>query len=55
MDANIDTNFTNLSREMCAIIDRMKINVEEIAKSIKEQSSRQLQSNIKNDDILMRT
>ena len=51
MIANIDTNFTNLTRDMCATIDRMTIQAEEIAKAINEQSSRQLPSNINNDDI----
>ena len=38
MIANIKTNFINISREMCAIMDRMTIQAEEIAKAIKEQS-----------------
>ena len=51
MIANIDTNFTNLGREMLAIMDRMAIHVEETTKAIKEQYSRKLPSDIKNDDI----
>ena len=53
VDANmvedIDTNLKNLGREMGAILDRMEIQVEELTNSIKEQSSRQLPSDIKND------
>ena len=51
MITNIETNFINISREMCAIMDRMEIQAKGIAKAIKEQSSRQLSSDIKNDDI----
>ena len=51
MIADIDTNLTNLGREMGAILDRMTIQVEELVNAIKEQSSRQLLSDIKNDDI----
>ena len=38
MIANIDNNMTKLGREMGAIIDRMAIQVEELANAIKEQS-----------------
>ena len=51
MIADIDTNLTNLGREMGAILDRMTIQVEELVNAIKEQSSRQLLSDIKHDDI----
>ena len=51
MIVDIDTNFTNLTRDMCATIDRIAIHVEDIAKDIKGQSSRQLPRDTKNDDI----
>ena len=51
MITDIDTNLTNLNIEMCVIMDRTTIQAEELAKIIKEQSSRQLLSDIKNDDI----
>ena len=51
MIADIDTNLRNLGKEMGAILDRMTIQVEELANTIKEQFSRQLSSDIKNDDI----
>ena len=47
MIADMVTNSTNLSREMYAIMER----TEELEKSIKEQSSRELLNNTKNDDI----
>ena len=51
MIADMVIDSTNLSREMCAIMERTTIQVEELAKILKEQSSRQLPSDIKNNDI----
>ena len=55
VDANmivgIETSCTNLSREMSAIMDRLALQVEELEKVLKEQSSRQLSSEKMNDDI----
>ena len=51
MIANIGTNSKNLNREMYAIMERTTIQAKELARILKEQSSRQLLSNIKNDDI----
>ena len=51
MIANIDTNLKNLNREIYTIMERMAIQAEEFEKLLKEQSSRQLLSDIKNDDI----
>ena len=55
MDANIiagmGTISKNLNREMYAIMERTARQVEELEKVINEQSSRQLPSDIKNDDI----
>ena len=48
--AYIETNVTNLTRDMFATLDRVAIHIEELAKAIKEQSSRQLLSDTKNDD-----
>ena len=42
MIADMVTNSTNLSREMYAIMERTTIQDEELAKFLKEQSSRQL-------------
>ena len=47
MDANMDATFTNQVSDMCATIDRLEIQVGELTKAIKEKSSRQLLSNIK--------
>ena len=51
MIANMDTNLKNLNREMYAIMERTAIQAEELAKVMNEKSSRQLPSDIKNDDI----
>ena len=55
MDANmidnIGTNFKNLNREMYAIMERTERQAEELEKLLKEQSSRQLPSDIKNEAI----
>ena len=51
MIANIGINCTSLSREMSAIMERLAIQVEELEKLQKEQSSRQLSSDTKNDAI----
>ena len=51
MDANIGTNCININKEMCAIMDRIATQAEELEKVLKEQSSRQLPSDIKNDGI----
>ena len=51
MIADMVTNLTNLSRKMYAIMERTTIQAEELAKKLKEQSSRQLLRDIKNDDI----
>ena len=51
MIANIGTNCTNLSLGMSAIMDRLAIQVGELEKIRKEQSSRQHLSDTKNDDI----
>ena len=55
MDANMiagmGTNSKNLNREMYAIMEKTARQAEELEKVIMEQSSRQLPSNIKNDDI----
>ena len=40
MMANLDTNLKNLPREMYAIMERTTIQVQELEKIIKEQSSR---------------
>ena len=49
--ANMGTNSKNLNREMYAIMEKTTRQAEELEKVIKEQSSRQLPSDIKNDDI----
>ena len=51
MEANIGTNSKNTNREMYAIMERTTIQAEELKKPQKEQSSRQLPSDPKNDDI----
>ena len=51
MMEDMNTNLTNLGRETGAMLDKIALHVEEIARAIKEQSSRQLPSNIKNDYI----
>ena len=55
MDANMiagmGTISKNLNREMYAIMERTTRQAEELEKVIKEQSSRQFLSDIKNDDI----
>ena len=51
MEANIGTNSKNTNREMYAIMERTTIQAEELKKPQKEQSSRQLPSDTKNDDI----
>ena len=50
MIVDIDTNVTNLTRDMSTTLYRMAIHVEELAKAIKEQSSRQLLSDTNNND-----
>ena len=53
MDANMiaamGTNSKNINREMYAIMERSTIQAEELEKLQKEQSSRQLSSDTKND------
>ena len=49
MIADMGTNSKNLNREMYAIMERTTRQAEELEKVIKEQSSRQLLSDIKND------
>ena len=51
MVANIETNSTNLRIEMSTIMVRLTIQIEESEKVLKEQSSRQLSSDTKNNDI----
>ena len=55
MDANMlastGTNSKNLNREMYAIMERTTIQAEELEKLQKGQSSKQLPSDIKSDDI----
>ena len=51
MIADMGTNSKNFSREMYAIMERTAIQAEELKKLLKEQLSRQLPSNIKNDAI----
>ena len=51
MIAKIGINNININKEMCAIMDRIAIQAEELEKVLKEQSSRQLPSDIKNDNI----
>ena len=51
MIVDMGTNSKNLNREMYAIMERMTIQAQELEKVMKEQSSRQLLSDIKNDDI----
>ena len=51
MVANIETNNTNLSTETSAIMVGLTIQVEELEKVLKEQSSRLLSSDTKNNDI----
>ena len=50
MIENIGTYCINNNKEMCAM-DRIAIQAKELEKVLKEQSSRQLLSDIKNDDI----
>ena len=54
MIANINTNSTNLSRELCAIMEKTTIQAKELEIFLREQSSRELPSNIKNDYIRKR-
>ena len=49
--ANIGTNLKTLNREMYAIMERTTRQAGELEKLLKEQSSRQLPSDIKNDAI----
>ena len=49
MIADMGTNSKILNREMYAIMERLAIQAEELEKLQKEQSSRKLSSNIKND------
>ena len=51
MIANIGTNLKNLNREMYAIIERTAGQAKELEKLLKEQSSKKLPSDIKNDVI----
>ena len=55
MDANMivdmGTNLKNLNREMHAFIERTTIQAHELDKVMKEQSYRQLPSDVKKDDI----
>ena len=51
MIADMGTNSKNLNKEMYAIMERMVIQAQELEKVIKEQSSRNLLSDITNDDI----
>ena len=51
MIANMGTNSKDLNREMYAIMERTTRQAEELKKVIKEQSSRQLPSDTRNDDI----
>ena len=51
MIADMGTISKNLNKEMYAIMERMTRQVGELEKVINEQSSRQLLSDIKNDDI----
>ena len=51
MIANIGTNSKNINREMYAIMERTTRLAEELEKLQKEQSSRQLPSDTKNDAI----
>ena len=51
MIADMGTNSKNINREMYAIMERTIRKAEELEKLQKEQSSRQLSSNTKNDDI----
>ena len=49
--ANMGTNSKNINREMYVIMERTTRQAKELEKLRKEQSSRQLPSNTKNDDI----
>ena len=49
--ANIGTNLKNLNREMYAIMERTAGQAKELEKLLKEQSSKKLPSDIKNDVI----
>ena len=51
MIAEMGTNSKILNREMYAVMERTITQAQELEKVIKEQSSRQLPSDIKNDDI----
>ena len=51
MIANIETDCMNINKERCPIIDRIAIQVEKLEKNLKEQSSRQLLSHTKTNDI----
>ena len=51
MIADMGTNSKDLHREMYAIMERTARQAKELEKVIKEQSSRQLSSDTKNDDI----
>ena len=49
--ADMNTNLINLNRKLCAMIDRLAIQVMEQAKEIKEKFSRKLPKDLKHDDI----
>ena len=51
MIANIGINCININKEMCDIMDRIAIQDEDLEKVLKEQSSRQLPGDIKNENI----
>ena len=49
MMEDMNTNLTNVGREMGGMLDKIELHVEKITRAIKEQSSSQLPSNLKND------
>ena len=49
MMEDMNTNLTNLGREMGGMLDKIALHVEEITRAIKEKSSTQLPRNLKND------
>ena len=54
MIANVGTNLKDLNREVYAIMERTVRQAEELEKVRREQSSRQIPSDTKNDDIYER-
>ena len=51
MMEDLNTNLKNMGREMGGMLDKIALHVEEITRDVKERSSSQLSSNLKNDYI----